>query len=537
MMNSYQQITMLFRKDNREVLITSVYARCNQLDRLELWEEMEALDTTSTPWVVGGDFNVILNEEEKLGGLDFTHLEAADFAHCINECALIEVKFVGSKYTWWNGRIGEACIFKRLDRILVNNAFSDIFPNLELEHLIREGSDHAPLHLVCKSDPNHIIKPFRFLNFWIKHKGFMEVVKKNWVINFAGCPFIEMHAKMRNLKSALVEWSKNEFGNIFMKIATLEDIIKVKEAQLEVLPNAVNRAELSRLEAELRKFLKVEEDFWRQKAGMTWFSQGDRNTKKIHSSVKGRRKKLKLDEITTEQGINITDQHQIGETAVDFYREQFEETNDHADYAMLNVIPKLLSEEENDWLVRLPENDEVKKAVDELNRSSAAGPDGFSGLFFQKCWSIIGDDVTRTVKAFFCGSELPNFVTHTNLVLLHKKEVVRSFSDLRPISLSNFVNKIITRVLHGRIVLVLPKLISSNQSGFVKRKSVTENVLLAQEIIKDINLRNKNINVVVKLDMAKAYDRVSWIYLTKVFRCFGFSEVVIDVIWRILSNN
>ncbi|WMV25650.1 hypothetical protein MTR67_019035 [Solanum verrucosum] len=108
--------------------------------------------------------------------------------------------------------------------------------------------------------------------------------------------------------------------------------------------------------------------------------------------------------------------------------------------------------------------------------------------------------------------------------VLPKKETVKSFADLRPISLSSFMNKIISRMVHERMILVLPNIISQTQSGFVKGRSITENILLAQEIIRDINRRNKNINVVVKLDMAKAYDRVSWIFLTKVLRKFGFAE-------------
>lgn len=67
--------------------------------------------------------------------------------------------------------------------------------------------------------------------------------------------------------------------------------------------------------------------------------------------------------------------------------------------------------------------------------------------------------------------------------------------------------------------------------------SISENVLLAQEIVRDINKMDKNVNVVVKLDMTKAYDRVSWIFLTKVMRSFGFGEKMIDMIWRVLSNN
>lgn len=43
--------------------------------------------------------------------------------------------------------------------------------------------------------------------------------------------------------------------------------------------------------------------------------------------------------------------------------------------------------------------------------------------------------------------------------------------------------------------------------------------------------------MVVKLDMTKAYDRVSWIFLTKVMRNFGFDERIIDMVWRLISNN
>ncbi|XP_016567089.1 uncharacterized protein LOC107865311 [Capsicum annuum] len=87
------------------------------------------------------------------------------------------------------------------------------------------------------------------------------------------------------------------------------------------------------------------------------------------------------------------------------------------------------------------------------------------------------------------------------------------------------------------MAMVLPNIISQNQTRFVKGRSITENGLLAQEIIRDINLRNRNTNVMVTLDMTKAYDRVCWIFLTKALWRFGFSEVIIDMVWRLLSNN
>lgn len=65
----------------------------------------------TTPWVIGGDFNVILDASEKLGGLRVTYHWTADFAQCISLCALTDLKFCGNNYTWWNGRIEEESIF------------------------------------------------------------------------------------------------------------------------------------------------------------------------------------------------------------------------------------------------------------------------------------------------------------------------------------------------------------------------------------------------------------------------------------------
>lgn len=104
------------------------------------------------PWVVGGNFNVILNEDEKLVGLPFTTTKAIDFASCISSCALQELKFTSSNYTWWNGRIERDCIFKRLDKVLINQEFLDIFPALEIHHLL--GKAQVMLHYMKNVVPN-----------------------------------------------------------------------------------------------------------------------------------------------------------------------------------------------------------------------------------------------------------------------------------------------------------------------------------------------------------------------------------------------
>lgn len=64
-----------------------------------------------------------------------------------------------------------------------------------------------------------------------------------------------------------------------------------------------------------------------------------------------------------------------------------------------------------------------------------------------------------------------------------------------------------------------------------------ENVLLTRELIIDIGKIGNPSNVVLKLDMAKVYDWVSLFFLIKVLREMRFSNTVVDVIWRMISNN
>ena len=70
----------------------------------------------------------------------------------------------------------------------------------------------------------------------------------------------------------------------------------------------------------------------------------------------------------------------------------------------------------------------------------------------------------------------------------------------------------------------------------MKGRQISYNFLLAQELISRIRQSNRGGNVVLKLDMAKAYDKVSWLFLLQVLRWFGFGERWIDMIWRLISN-
>ncbi|XP_019255146.1 PREDICTED: uncharacterized protein LOC109233735 [Nicotiana attenuata] len=284
--NSVQQLTLrLFDiETQKEFMITLVYAKCDHFDRIELWDSLYYLAQDMTiPWLVGGDFNVIWDEEEKFGGLPVPLNEVDDFRHCMTTCNLSDLGFKGSIYTWWNGRAEEDCIFERLDRVFANFEAQQLWPGMEVTHL-------------------------------------PKIVRENWEADLYANPFILFNHKLKKLKKALSTWSRATFGDIFQKIASLEEVVRVHEAQFEINPAKQNRERLQKVQAELIKYLALEEKFWKQKARMQWFNDGDRNAKLFHAHVNGRRKRLQLKRIQNTAGVWIEDKEEMANEAVQFFQ-------------------------------------------------------------------------------------------------------------------------------------------------------------------------------------------------------------------------
>ncbi|XP_070054624.1 uncharacterized protein [Nicotiana tomentosiformis] len=71
---------------------------------------------------------------------------------------------------------------------------------------------------------------------------------------------------------------------------------------------------------------------------------------------------------------------------------------------------------------------------------------------------------------------------------------------------------------------------------FFRDRLISENILLAQEIVQSISHTNKGDNVVIKLNIVKAYDRMSWTFVTSVLWKFDFCELWFDMILNLLSG-
>ena len=108
------------------------------------------------------------------------------------------------------------------------------------------------------------------------------------------------------------------------------------------------------------------------------------------------------------------------------------------------------------------------------------------------------------------------------LTLIPKEADATEMKKFRPIALINCSFKIFSKTLNNRLIRIIDRLISPNQTAFIKGRYILESVVAAHEIIHEI-ARKKEAGIVLKLDYEKAYDRVNWDFLVEVLtsRCFS----------------
>lgn len=188
----------------------------------------------------------------------------------------------------------------------------------------------------------------------------------------------------------------------------------------------------------------------------------------------------------------------------------------------IDLIPLCVQDSVNTMLTAPISMDELKKALDCMEPDKAPGPDGFTARFFQSCWSSINKDLLRMVRKSQSCSKIGGSTNSAFLALLPKEKGASDFSRFRPISLCNTSYKLITKIISIRLKNILPDIISENQGGFIKGRKILDNIVLVQEAVHS-SCHRKEKGMVIKIDLANAFDRVRHDFLFTVMKKMGFS--------------
>ncbi|KAK4381839.1 hypothetical protein Sango_2929300 [Sesamum angolense] len=118
---------VLIHELHETILIMVVYGANEVSARRELWQGLIELAATvdNVPWLVGGDFNAVLDMSEVSGASGDIRVAMNEFNDCILQTGLLSLPMQGEHFTWHNCSLDGRSLWKRLDRLLVNDVWMD----------------------------------------------------------------------------------------------------------------------------------------------------------------------------------------------------------------------------------------------------------------------------------------------------------------------------------------------------------------------------------------------------------------------------
>lgn len=168
-------------------------------------------------------------------------------------------------------------------------------------------------------------------------------------------------------------------------------------------------------------------------------------------SYLGKEGVVKLHMLKNEDGLWITEDQQIIEYIRSHYLRLF--TKEQTPQQHQQIHGRFLALSDEDWQ---EQNcpfavEEIKQMLFEMEPCKAPGPDGFSVVFYQKAWGIVGKMLIKFAMKFFKDGILLNGCNNTLICLIPKVPSPETVNQLRPIGLCNVSYKLLTKVMASRI--------------------------------------------------------------------------------------
>ncbi|KAL4295395.1 hypothetical protein GQ457_12G013690 [Hibiscus cannabinus] len=471
--------------DSGSFHFSGLHGHC--IDKLKhlTWSTIDRLRSSSAlPWLVGGDINEILCHSEKEEGRRKLPGFLDTFRDCLDRNHLIDCKPISGWFTWlYTNSVSGSVIQERLDRYLATTDWFSLFPDYRVSSFFTAKSDHC--FLLMDTTQAVPVKGgtrdyFRFDSCWSKEE---DCIERGTITDEAKTAFLEAKREHKSL-------------------------------------------------------LDKDEAYWAQRARVTWLTHRDRNTAYFHARATGRRKKNRIRGLFDESSIWTDKQAEVAGVAMRYFSTIFSSSQPTPNSSLLSNIAPCISFDDNSYLLRPFTDAEILAAFQDINPTKAPGIDGLPGSFFWQHWELIGPDILRLCHDLLSRKIDMSCVNATVITLIPKVEDPVRMQQLRPISLCTVVYKIVSKTILNRMKPLLPGCISENQSAFLKGRLISDNILVAHELLHYLcsSKNGPNKGAALKLDMEKAFDRVEWTFLRSVLLRLGFHSDWVDLLMDCVST-
>ncbi|KAG5583273.1 hypothetical protein H5410_053900 [Solanum commersonii] len=364
-----------------ECMLTVIYGYNTGEQRKPLWNALKALGPgNNIPWIISGDFNALLNTQDRISGAPVQYAEIKDFSRCMENLLLNELTWKGIYYTWTNIQQRADRVCSQLDRTFGNHEWMMKWGHAVVEYELPSISDHAPMLMNVKNTHRAIKVPFRFF----QHMGRSCTIP-------------------RSIRGV---WSTGtENGNL----------------NNEAFRNAGQ--EVEKVSANCSNTIQIASKNKRNMLYKIW--KNGPQLKKIYLDRSSEPNESNW-EILTIGGAKLVTQESIQEEILSFYKSLMGSTN-----ASLPSINRLimktgptLTQQQHKNLCAMVNDNEIEDSLKAIGDDKAPGNDGFNAMFFKSAWPRIKLQIIGVVKDFFITGKLYRLINCTSVTFVLRQHTL-----------------------------------------------------------------------------------------------------------------
>ena len=298
----------------------------------------------------------------------------------------------------------------------------------------------------------------------------------------------------------------------------LEKKINILQRQIDSGCNNANEKlainiQLEQKTKELEKIIEYRTRGAILRAKCRWHNEGEKNSKYFSSLEKRHNKNGVISQLKLgDNEFAISDKEILSECET-FYRDIYSSKAD-CDNSRINDLffgnnsSKSLNLEEKEKCEGMLTKTECLQALKSTKSGKTPGSDGLPIEFYKVYWNEISDCLLNTINYAYTEGKFSISQRRGIIKLIPKKDAEPYFvKNWRPITLLNSDYKIAAKAIANRLQNVLPKLINSDQTGFLKGRFIGENIRLIDGLINHTAARNIP-GLLMFLDFEKAFDSV-----------------------------
>lgn len=541
------RLAILNIKINHDIYtVVNIYAPNTETERNLFFKNTAKLiskhGSSDRNYIVGGDFNYTPDPALDRDNRDRQSIQKQDKSHLGYQrlCKSFHLKDIWR--TLNEGVRHFTCRNKsRIDFFLVSEP---VFNNNLDTHILQGPirSDHKMVSLNFKVNrhkrgPGYWKLNTSFLNENTYKLGIQQIIKNNKQQTFASSQIRWEMCKLQ-IKEFSIRYGKDRQNSQNYEIKQLETELEQLESNNLLQQDASIEARKSDVKEKIENYYINKAKAAQIRSRVKWIEEGEKGTKFFLGLEKTHQENNVIASLKVENK-TLNDPMDILKQEVKFYSHLYTsakvQDNEIHDYLTPIMLENILNDNEQQLCEGLLTVDECSEAVHNMKTNKSPGCDGLPSEFYKTFWSDVSDLVLNSLNEAMEKGELSTSQKHAIMSLVYKKGDRQLLQNWRPISLLNSDYKIAAFVLANRLHKVLPKLINSDQTGYVKNRYIGCNIRLIEDIIDYINEENKK-GIIMFCDFEKAFDTVEINFLLQVLTKFNFGPNFIKWIKTLYTN-